>query len=66
MIAKTLRMNRGDLQIRNGLNVKKTMDVGTRKEAKTVPTTSRVNPSLASARVMLDRIDAPAGTSSTS
>ena len=66
MIAKRLRINRGDLQIPNGLSVKRTMDVGMRKEAKTVPTTSRFNPSLASARVMLDRIDAPARTSSTS
>ena len=72
MIAKRLRINRGDLQIPNGLSVKRTMDVGMRKDAKIVLTTSRFNTWLRTAstipsssprvfpdriEVMLDRID---------
>ena len=66
MMAKTLRTNKGVPQIENGLKVNRATDVGMRKEAKIVPTTIRFNPSLASARVMLDRIDVPEHSSSAS
>ena len=56
MMAKTLRMNKGDRQMATGLKWNKMIDVGMRNEAKTVPTTSRVSPSLASRRVILDRV----------
>ena len=80
-MATTFRMNKGDRQMLNGLKAKRMMDVGMRKDAKIVLTTSRFNPWLRTAsaipssspkvfpdriEVMLDRIDVLELGSSTS